>query len=664
MVRKELSNLYSVEWRHKCDDVDREELLGHYHDVWCRGHGVILHSPEAQDAALALAPYVVESGWTQDVPQWFQFLHQLDVLASQAAWLVLHMVAFNRLPVDSPLDNNDLKQPLAGSLVGSLSWVPACAATMAYSHLTRQACDWLSNDTEVVAAQESLQLLTGSASRNRRKTYPVTLKGMSALVADFGKLSPGLLLPGPWVSPELSGARFPASDDVLLPLDQGVGNDAPLVSFLNATTPVTEEIDIGRQETRLMMQDILHRESVSCADPAAILVAMLAREIARKDGQPSDAVYLRPGGWVVDLAREQEELPLAAKRRWLTEWADRFDHNEADWRRAAEVMKQPRRGFPLVITANRSEPQWCSKPEFPVRALDRYWADTAEINPRQQRCLAIAGLNVETVVPDSAELLQTDGLRQARLLEADTGPVAFGACLANQEGLNLLLASDDEASAMESVLMNALAFTEAQTLDDEPAPWLGLPVVTCYQENQSPGLAEALLEAESEVVRIMFPPDANSAMNCLKAVYGVPGVVSLLCLPDARLPVLSPEQSGELVRNGALCLSGHCAAELQLVACGGLALAHARLVSRRLKAQGRPHSLVYVLEPARLSKWFDDHDNTGLLFPEHIRQRLLISDLSPEGWLGSLSSIKEDTRTRLVHTPEERRELLIGELAF
>merc|ERR1711941_55440 len=108
-------------------------------------------------------------------------------------------------------------------------------------------------------------------------------------------------LPGPWVSPELSGARFPASDDVLLPLDQGVGNDAPLVSFLNATTPVTEEIDIGRQETRLMMQDILHRESVSCADPAAILVAMLAREIARKDGQPSDAVYLRPGGWVVDL---------------------------------------------------------------------------------------------------------------------------------------------------------------------------------------------------------------------------------------------------------------------------------------------------------------------------------------------------------------------------
>lgn len=663
MVRKELSNLYSVEWRHKGNEPDSDELFGHHNDAWCRDSGLIQHSCDVQDAALSLAPKLLEQGLIPSLPKWFHFLHQLDVLSSQAAWLVLNMVAFRRLPTKRPLDNNDLKLPTAGALTESLAWVPACSAVMAYQTLVRSSGDWLTNTPDMVAAQEALQLLTNSASRNRRKAYPLTLKGMSTLVTDFGTPSPGLLLPGPWVSPELSGACFPASNDVLMPLEQGVGDHYPLVAFLDQSAADLGDRNMGAQETRLIALDQASSRSISGSDPAAILIAMLEAHLLRQAGQESDTIWLHADGWVMDLAREQAGLPQAATRRWLEEWADRFDHHEADWRRAAEVMSQPRRGFrPLVITANRSEPQWCDSPAYPLSALDHYWADVIEINPRQPRCLAMAGSALKAHMPDSVELLQTGGLKQAKLAETTTAPQALGACLANQDGLNLLLTSVEGAAGLENMLLNALSFTEAQTLDDEPAPWLGLPIVSGYQPRQLLGLADVLLETGSDLARVMLPPDANTAMACLKSVYGLPGVVSHLCVPDAELPVISPEQAGELVRHGAVCLSGHCAAELQLVACGGFALQDACALSQRLKKDGVAHSLVYVLEPARLAQWLAHQDSMASLFPDQVQQRLLMTDLAADGWLEDTLKTIEGAGLQLVDDPETRQAWIEGTL--
>ncbi len=664
MVRKELSNLYSVEWRHKGDGPDSDELFGHYNDAWCRGGGLIQHSCDVQEAALSLAPGLLEHGLIQDLPQWFRFLHQLDVLSSQAAWLVLNMVSFKRLPMKRPLDNQDLKSPAAGSLTDALTWVPACTAVMAYQTLMRTSRDWLTNTPDMVAAQEALQLLTSSASRSRRKAYPLTLSGMSALVRDFGTPSPGLLLPGPWVSPELQGARFPASDDVFMPLMQGVGDHYPLVSLLDKRAVGLGSRGLGSQELRLIATAEAVPGCVSRSDPAAILIAMLEAELQRQTGQDIDAIYMNTDGWLVDIRSEMTDLPDAATRRWLEEWAERFDHHEADWRRAVEAMSQPRRGFrPLVITANRSEPQWYETAAYPLRALDQYWADIVEINPRQPGCLAIAGNRMKEQVPDSTELLQTGGLKQAHLVETETAPQALGACLANQDGLNLLLASIDEASSMEGMLRNALSFTEAQTLDDEPAPWLGLPLVSSYQPSELLSLADALLEMNSDLVSVMLPPDANTAMACLKSIYGLPGVVSHVCLPDAELPVLSSEQAGELVRYGAVCLSGNCAAELQLVASGGFALQDAQALSQRLKQDGVAHSLVYVLEPARLPQWLGLQDGGASLFPEQVRQRWLMTDLAPDGWLNHALESVGHSGIRVMDDLNER-QALIGKTAF
>ena len=663
MVRKELSSLYSVEWRHKDDDPDAEALLDHHYDVWCRDQGAIEHSPEVQQAALSIAPKLLQQGLIKDLPQWFLFLHQLDVLCSQTAWLVLHMVAFKRLPIDTHLENHDLKQPRAGSLLKSLSWVPACTAITAFNHLNKHASDWFSNDSDSVAALEAVQLLTGTATRNRKKTYPLTLKGLSALVSDFGQLSPGLLKPGPWVSPELGGARFPATDDALVPLRQGAGEEESLVSYLTLDQLSETERRPATRETRLIACHDDRIGGVSQADPAAILIAILEQELDRPADKPTTAICLQRDGWLADMHEERDDLPPAAMRRWLEDWGGRLEHHESVWRRAAEVFNQARRGFrPLVITANRPEPKWRDTAVRPILAVDHYWADTAEVNPRQSRCLATADVDVTDCVPDSAELLTTGGLSQARLVQTGSGRSALGAALANQDGLNLVVVSPEEAGSMESLLNNALSFTESQTIDDDPAPWLGLPIVMNHGRCDRLALAETLLEKQSELVRVMLPPDANTAMASLKAVYGVPGVVSLMCLPDQKTPLLTPEQAEQLARHGALCLSGNCAADIQLVACGGFALQDARALSKSLKKDGVAHSLVYVLEPARLLQWLTHRDSMTSLLPEPVHKRLFMTDLAADGWLANALTGAESSGLQLVDDSGQRQALITGKL--
>jgi len=193
---------------------------------------------------------------------------------------------------------------------------------------------------------------------------------------------------------------------------------------------------------------------------------------------------------------------------------------------------------------------------------------------------------------------------------------------------------------MLGAIRQAIIFSRHQKENADPAGWLSLPVVATShvwengkneQSHQDPTLCESLLNEMSDMARVVFPADANSAMAVLKACYGDMGSIWNLVVAKSKVPVvLTPEQSQSLVEQGAICLRGHCQAEIQLIAIGSYQLQQALLLSDRLLLNNQSHSLVYMLEPGRFriarDEWEQDQQSDKqlqqALFSNNIQQRL------------------------------------------
>lgn len=335
---------------------------------------------------------------------------------------------------------------------------------------------------------------------------------------------------------------------------------------------------------------------------------------------------------------------------------------EEQWRAAVAELKQPHKPEPLsAVTVNRHDPGWLKEPIAPMAAIDNYFIGLVEVNPH---------LRVRVGNPDelrSNRMNQTLDLLRHRVTEPEDGvaeavdgsvitalneEAVVSACLANQSGLNLVVSYEAFAVKMLGALRQAIIFARHQKEADEPAPWLGVPVISTShiwengkneQSHQDPSLAEVLLGEMSDMARVVFPADGNTAMACLKACYGDLGTIWNLVVPKSSLPVLfDGKQAAALVQDGAICVRGNCASELQLVACGSFQLVQALKASDRLKAMGVSHSVIYLLEPGRFRVPRDDYEAAiqadpsvlESLFPARVQQRVFLTHTRPEVLLG------------------------------
>ncbi|ASP40771.1 xylulose 5-phosphate 3-epimerase [Bacterioplanes sanyensis] len=332
------------------------------------------------------------------------------------------------------------------------------------------------------------------------------------------------------------------------------------------------------------------------------------------------------------------------------------------WQQAAKALSQPKPVWrPAAVTLNRHEPSWRDKPMSPMAALDQYFVDLVEVNP---------SLRVRVGNPDelrSNRMNQTLDHLHHRVTEPEAGvseaidgsvitalneEAVVSACLANQAGLNLVVSYEAFANKMFGALRQAIIFARHQKEADDPASWLGLPVISTShvwengkneQSHQDPSLAESLLGEMSDMARVVFPADANTAMAALKACYGDMGTVWNLVVPKSSQPyVFDARQAEALVQDGAICVRGNCAAELQLVACGAYQLQQALLASDRLRQREVAHSVIYLLEPGRFRTPRDEYEAAVLapdsvcesLFPNRVQQRVFLSHMRPEVLLG------------------------------
>lgn len=225
------------------------------------------------------------------------------------------------------------------------------------------------------------------------------------------------------------------------------------------------------------------------------------------------------------------------------------------------------------------------------------------------------------------------------------------AALGNKGGINLVVSYEAFAVKMLGALRQEIIFARHQKVLGRTPRWLSVPVIATShlwengkneQSHQDSTFGEALLAEMSDVSRVVYPADSNSAMACLNACYQSHGQIWAMTIPKQEIPnQLSAKQAQELVMDGAITLEGE--GGIQLVAVGAYQLFVCKEVRKTLKAIGIDCRITYLLEPGRyrnardsLERDFVVDERTRLhLFPDDTALRIFVTHTRPEVLLGT-----------------------------
>ena len=315
------------------------------------------------------------------------------------------------------------------------------------------------------------------------------------------------------------------------------------------------------------------------------------------------------------------------------------------------------------------KPQWRGPGEImaPMAGLDEYFVAAVEANP---------GLRPRVGNPDELRSNRLDhtldrlkhrvhqpepGVAEAcdgAVITALNEEAVVCAALANKGGINLVVTYEAFAVKMLGAIRQELIFARQQARAGRRPGWLSMPLVLTShtwenakneQSHQDPTLSEVLLGEMQDVVRVMFPPDANSAQAALQAVYSEHGRIAALIVPKRELPILlGADEAVALIRDGVLYIEKQENAHIDLVATGAYQLAAVRHAWQRLKQHGIAANLLYLGEPGRFRTPRDEdeaaclHDDETIRrwFP-HGRSRLFVTHTRPEPFLGALRRLDD-----------------------
>jgi len=360
--------------------------------------------------------------------------------------------------------------------------------------------------------------------------------------------------------------------------------------------------------------------------------------------------------------------------------------NAIDCLNTHEVHERPKeRDHPIatrrVPSPDLPEPNWCNvdktAAKSPMAAIDQYFCRILEANP---------GLRPRVGNPDemrSNQLNQTLDLLKHRvtapeevLAERIDGKVITAlneeavvcAALGNKGGINLVCSYEAFAVKMLGALRQELIFSRHRRMAGQTPSWLGVPIaLTSHtwengkneQSHQDPTLAEVLMGEMSDVSRVVFPADWNSAQAVLRTVYESRGTIWSLVVPKRpQAQYFTQEQAVGLASDGAVrvkvCGTGN--EQLQLVATGAYQLAEILKASARLEQKEVPHAVLYLQEPGRFRVPRDEQEGSALassgirkeLFGDSVRARVFLTHTRAEPFLGTIRPLDTGPQTTFV----------------
>ena len=325
---------------------------------------------------------------------------------------------------------------------------------------------------------------------------------------------------------------------------------------------------------------------------------------------------------------------------------------------------------PKTIPDNRLDASRWTR-SSPMDAVDLAFVETVRTNPQ---------LRPRVGNPDemrSNRLVRTLEALKFRIIDPEPGiPEDVGgaiitalneeaiasAALANKGGINLIHSYEAFGAKMHGVVRQEITFADQFKEAGHPARWLSIPLVMTSHtwengkneiSHQDPALAESLLNEPSDISRVLFPADYNSAQAVMQGVYQSHGQIWTLVVP--KQPVIpdlfTREESELLMEQGAIRLDwlSHRPSEGQLVitAIGSYHLEEAAHASNRLRERDIPHSVVYMLEPGRFRLPRNEREEAHLadqglvsaLYPDTLPARVFMGHTRPEPMLGVLQPL-------------------------
>lgn len=233
------------------------------------------------------------------------------------------------------------------------------------------------------------------------------------------------------------------------------------------------------------------------------------------------------------------------------------------------------------------------------------------------------------------------------------------AALANKGGINLFHTYEAFGTKMHGVVRQEIIFADHCNEVGRRQGWLSIPLILTShtwenakneRSHQDPSMAEAMLGEPSDVSRVLFVPDYNTASVVIHSLYQTQGRIWTLVVPKAEnIPELFTfEEASILVQQGALRLdwAGYepDKPRVILTAIGAYQLEEVLKASARLKKHQVSHSVVCMIEPGRFRLPRNDREKAHLtparlqseLYPEGVPARLFVTHTRPEVLLGIL----------------------------
>src|SRR4030067_856868 len=162
-----------------------------------------------------------------------------------------------------------------------------------------------------------------------------------------------------------------------------------------------------------------------------------------------------------------------------------------------------------------------------------------------------------------------------------------------------------------------------------------------------------MLGDPSDVSRVLFVPDYNTASIVMHGLYQTHGQIWTLVVPkiDILPDLFTIDEATRLLEQGAMRLDWACykpeQQQVVLTAIGAYQLEQVVKASERLREKQVPHSVVYMLEPGRFRRPRSNGESAHTapsrlredLYPDSVQTRVFVTHTRPEVVIGTLQPL-------------------------
>lgn len=319
-----------------------------------------------------------------------------------------------------------------------------------------------------------------------------------------------------------------------------------------------------------------------------------------------------------------------------------------------------------IKTPTLPPPDWCKPDDAPVSpmdAVDDYFVETLKANPHLRPRVGNPDEMRSNRLNKTLDLLKhrvtapEEGIAEAvngSVITALNEEAIVCAALGNKGGINLVCSYEAFAVKMLGALRQDLIFARNRKQAGQEPQWLGVPLLLTSHtwengknehSHQDPTLCEAMMAEMTDVSRVAFPCDWNSAQAVLRETYRTRATIWSIVTPKRVQPhIMTADMTEALMRDGAVRVSGTGDEQLVLTATGAYQLQAVLRASMRLHEKGIDHMVNYMQEPglfrsprdAMEAEVMTPDEVRSSLYPNSASSRIFLTHCRPGAFLGTI----------------------------